>query len=146
MLITKEVTVTVEGNSASLNEKIYLYQNDKNIDILFTIVDPKFKFNENNGNILTESSASYSTIKVLKPNGEKFISDKLPIQNNKIILTITEGFIDQIEEIGQHKLQIQLWDSSNGRVTIPPIEFTVLSPIFEDDNIVSVKCSREEVE
>lgn len=129
-LIEKEVTVTIEGRNASLSESIYLYQGDKNIDILFTITDAKFKFNEYSGNILVESTAKYATVKVLKPNGDTFTSNKLVITDNKVVLTIDQMFIDEITEIGTHIVQIQLWDTDNGRVTIPPIQFEVLTPIF----------------
>lgn len=129
-LIEKEVTMTIEGRNASLSENIYLYQGDKNIDILFTITDAKFKFNEYSGNILVESTAKYATVKVLKPNGDTFTSDKLSILDNKVILTINQQFIDEITEIGTHLVQIQLWDTENGRVTLPPVNFEVLEPIF----------------
>jgi hypothetical protein len=129
-LIEKEVTVTIDGRNASLSESIYLYQGDKNIDILFTITDAKFKFNEYSGNILVESTAKYATVKVLKPNGDTFTSNKLAITDNKVVLTIDQMFIDEITEIGTHIVQIQLWDTDNGRVTIPPIQFEVLTPIF----------------
>ena len=129
-LIEKEVTMTIEGRNASLSENIYLYQGDKNIDILFTITDAKFKFNEYSGNILVESTAKYATVKVLKPNGDTFTSDKLSISDNKVILTINQQFIDEITEIGTHLVQIQLWDTENGRVTLPPVNFEVLEPIF----------------
>lgn len=142
-LIQKNVEISVNGNSASLNEQIYLYKNDRNIDIIFTIVDDRFKFNEYSGNILVDSTAKFATIKVLKPNGQKFTSEKFAIEDNKVTLTITEDFIDQIEEVGVHQLQIQLWDSENGRVTIPPVSFTVITPIFDDDEeMVTVSCKR----
>ena len=129
-LIQKEVIMTIEGRTASLSESIYLYKGDRNIDILFTITDAKFKFNENNGNILVESSAKYATVKVLKPNGMTFESNKLSIADNKVVLEITQDFIDEITEIGTHLVQIQLWDTENGRVTLPPVNFEVLEPIF----------------
>ena len=129
-LIQKEVIITIEGRTASLSESIYLYKGDRNIDILFTITDAKFKFNENNGNILVESSAKYATVKVLKPNGITFESNKLSIVDNKVVLEITQDFIDEITEIGTHLVQIQLWDNGNGRVTLPPVNFEVLAPIF----------------
>lgn len=143
-LIKKEVTVTINNDKASLDEEIYLYQNDRNIDIYITIKDVKYSFED----VLTRSSASFSRIKVLKPNGDKFITDKLPITDNKILLTITKAFTDQIEEIGVHKFQIQLFDSQQGRLTVPPLHFTVLAPLFEDDdkddNIVTISCERED--
>ena len=61
-LIEKEVTMTIEGSTASLSESIYLYRGDRNVDILFTITDAKFKFNEYSGNILVESTAKYATV------------------------------------------------------------------------------------
>ncbi len=133
MLIEKNITLTIDGRTASLSENIYIYKNDRNIDFVFTISDAKFKFNEYSGNILVESTAKFATIKVLKPNGERFTGERLPIIDNKVILTITQEFTDEIEEIGVHKLQIQLWDMDNGRVTLPPVNFEVLEPLFDDE-------------
>jgi hypothetical protein len=129
-LIEKEVTMTIEGSTASLSESIYLYRGDRNVDILFTITDAKFKFNEYSGNILVESTAKYATVNVLKPNGTTFSSERLAIIDNKVVLTIDQQFIDEITEVGTHLVQIQLWDTDNGRVTLPPINFEVLEPIF----------------
>lgn len=129
-LIEKEVTMTIEGRTASLSESIYLYRGDRNVDILFTITDAKFKFNEYSGNILVESTAKYATVNVLKPNGTTFSSERLAIIDNKVVLTINQQFIDEVTEVGTHLVQIQLWDTDNGRVTLPPINFEVLEPIF----------------
>ena len=129
-LIEKEVTMTIEGSTATLSESIYLYRGDRNVDILFTIADAKFKFNEYSGNILVESTAKYATVNVLKPNGTTFSSEKLAIIDNKVVLTINQQFIDEVTEVGTHLVQIQLWDTDNGRVTLPPVNFEVLEPIF----------------
>ena len=148
-LIRKDLTITIDGNKASVDEPLYMYQGDRNIDIYFTIIDSKFKFSETNSNILVDSTAKYSTIKVLKPNGEKIRTDKKAIEDNKIIFTINQEFADEAVEIGIYKLQIQLWsiDATNqGRVTIPPIEFEVLEPIFEDNDasIATISCLRDD--
>ena len=148
-LIRKNLTITIDGNKASVDEPLYMYQGDKNIDIYFTIIDSKFKFSETNSNILVDSTAKYSTIKVLKPNGEKIKTDKKAIEDNKIVFTINQEFADEATEIGKYKLQIQLWSinaDNQGRVTIPPIEFEVLEPIFEDDdrNVATVSCLRDD--
>lgn len=129
-LIEKEVIMTIEGSTATLSESIYLYRGDRNVDILFTITDAKFKFNEYSGNILVESTAKYATVNVLKPNGTTFSSERLAIIDNKVVLTINQQFIDEVTEVGTHLVQIQLWDTDNGRVTLPPINFEVLEPIF----------------
>lgn len=148
-LIRKDLTITIDGNKASVDEPLYMYQGDRNIDIYFTIIDSKFRFSETNSNILADSTAKYSTIKVLKPNGEKIKTDKKAIEDNKIVFTINQEFADEATEIGKYKLQIQLWsiDANNqGRVTIPPIEFEVLEPIFEDNdrNVATVSCLRDD--
>ena len=148
-LIRKDLTITIDGNKASVDEPLYMYQGDRNIDIYFTIIDSKFRFSETNSNILADSTAKYSTIKVLKPNGEKIRTDKKAIEDNKIVFTINQEFADEAVEIGIYKLQIQLWsiDATNqGRVTIPPIEFEVLEPIFEDNDasIATISCLRDD--
>ena len=148
-LIRKDLTITIDGNKASVDEPLYMYQGDRNIDIYFTIIDSKFRFSETNSNILADSTAKYSTIKVLKPNGEKIKTDKKAIEDNKIVFTINQEFADEATEIGKYKLQIQLWSinaDNQGRVTIPPIEFEVLEPIFEDDdrNVATVSCLRDD--
>ena len=143
-LIKKELTITIDGNTARLNEQLYIYQRDRNIDIYFTIIDSKFQFlGEDNGNILTESTAKYATLRVLKPDNTKFISEKFEIIDKQIIFSITDDFSDQVEEIGIYKLQISLYDTKQGKVTIPPIEFTVLEPIFDDEEeVTTVSCRK----
>ena len=39
MLIRRNVRIIVEGCTATLDENFYLYKNDKNVDILFELVN-----------------------------------------------------------------------------------------------------------
>ena len=137
--IKRDLHITVKDNISILNESLYLFQNDKNIDLYFTIHDVKFDFltaTQSSENTVKVTNAKYSTIRVLKPNGTKIISDnKLPIEDNKVMFTITEDFIDNLDEVGKYKLQISLYDDQNGKITIPHIEFEVLEPIFPEDFI-----------
>ena len=75
-------------------------------------------------------------------------TNKKAIEDNKIIFTINQEFADEATEIGKYKLQIQLWsiDANNqGRVTIPPIEFEVLKPIFGDnESVATISCLRDD--
>ena len=136
-LIKRELTITVKDKTSVLDEKLYLFQNDRNIDLYFTIMNFKFDFltaSQSIENIVEKTNARYSTVKVLKPNGEKFINnEKSPIENNKVLFTITREFIDEVQEIGVYKLQISLYDDQQGKITIPYIEFEVLEPIFQED-------------
>lgn len=137
--IKRDLHITVKDNISVLNESLYLFQNDRNIDLYFTISNVKFDFlmvTQSSENMVEVTNAKYSTIRVLKPNGTKIISDsKLPIEDNKVMFTITEDFIDNLDEIGKYKLQISLYDDQNGKITIPHIEFDVLQPIFPEDFI-----------
>ena len=141
--IRRDCTITVKDNISVLDNNIYLFQNDRNIDIYFTIVNFKFDFftsTQTSEDIVEKSNASYATIRVLKPNGEKFVSDaKIPITSDKkVLFTITEDFIDEVYEVGKYKLQISLYDDQYGKITIPYIEFEVLAPIFEDDFVENI--------
>ena len=135
--IKRDLHITVKDNISTLDEKLYLFQNDKNIDLYFTIENFKFNFlmaSQSTENMVVETNAKYSTIKVLKPNGAKIVSDsKLPIEDNRVLFTITEDFIDALDEIGKYKLQISLYDDQDGKITIPHVEFDVLQPIFPED-------------
>ena len=86
---------------------------------------------------------------VHQQKGEKIKTNKKEIEDNQIIFTINQEFADEAVEIGKYKLQIQLWSinaDNQGRVTIPPIEFEVLEPIFEDndESVATVSCLRDD--
>lgn len=152
--ITKNIVVTINGTTVQLDEPLYLYQRDKNIDVYFLIRNFKYDFakgTQEEVNIVEKTNASYATIRVLKPeiyatkigedgnplgeDGRKFVSDEpIPVVDGKVLFTVTENFIDEVEEIGNYQLQISLWDENRGgKITIPPIPFEVLKPIFPDE-------------
>ena len=157
-LIKRPLIITINGNKASLNEVMYFYEGDKNIDFEFTISDIKYKFNHNSGNILVDSNASFAVVKVLKPNGDKFMTEQLPIDDNVVILPITEEFADTCDECGTYIMQIHLYSDESedstgkriqGRITVPPVSFEVYNPIFHDNktncgdsDILTVSCRR----
>ena len=121
-MITKNVTITVKDDKASLNDKIILYQNDKGIDILFTISGFNYKFKADN----LSGVAVDGTL--LKPNGTVISVNNLSVSGtNKIKFTIDATMTDELTEIGTHTLQISLYDDATktNRVTMPPITFEV---------------------
>lgn len=137
--IKKEVTIIVNGNKASLSEPIYLYPRDRYIDILFTIKDAGYQFNIG-GNY--GDNAEYARIKYIRKDrtSEGVVSrEKLEVIDSKVKLSINDDFMckevnGQHIEItpGEYLLQILLYDGASGRITIPPVEFTILEPIFND--------------
>lgn len=150
-LIKKHINLTVDGDKSYIDQPIFLFQNDKNIDLIFTIKNLKFDFVRNiqkEEDLIESIGATYFRVKVLKPDKDdvdkEYTTDLFKIKDNKIIFNIDDTFIfDKKDEdgnlpslendkIGIYKLQIQLYDEANGRITIPEIEFVVLDPIFFD--------------
>lgn len=150
-LIKKYINLTVDGDKSYIDQPIFLFQNDKNIDLIFTIKNLKFDFVRNiqkEEDLVESIGATYFRVKVLKPDkddiNKEYTTDLFKIKENKVIFNIDDTFIfDEKDEngnlpslendkIGIYKLQIQLYDDANGRITIPEIEFVVLDPIFFD--------------
>ncbi len=155
MLIRKYVKITIKENKSILDDNFYFYQNDRNVDIFFGLVNFKFDFIKNQiseENVIQKTNATFSSLRIIKPNGEKLIVTRCPIENNYIKFSVTPDFIDELDEIGIHQLQITLYDEFEGRISIPPINFEVLEPLFDDfgyyeegqadlDNIDIIHCS-----
>lgn len=150
-LIKKYINLTVDGDKSYVDQPIFLFQNDKNIDLIFTIKNLKFDFVRNvqkEEDLIESIGATYFRVKVLKPDKDdvdkEYTTDLFKIKDNKIIFNIDDTFIfdkkdedgnlpsSENDKIGIYKLQIQLYDNANGRITIPEIEFVVLDPIFFD--------------
>ena len=150
-LIKKHINLTVDGDKSYIDQPIFLFQNDKNIDLIFTIKNLKFDFVRNiqkEEDLIESIGATYFRVKVLKPDKDdvdkEYTTDLFKIKDNKIIFNIDDTFIfdkkdedgnlpsSENDKIGIYKLQIQLYDNANGRITIPEIEFVVLDPIFFD--------------
>lgn len=150
-LIKKHINLTVDGDKSYIDQPIFLFQNDKNIDLIFTIKNLKFDFVRNiqkEEDLIESIGATYFRVKVLKPDKDdvdkEYTTDLFKIKDNKVIFNIDDTFIfDKKDEdgnlpslendkIGIYKLQIQLYDEADGRITIPEIEFVVLDPIFFD--------------
>ena len=151
-LIRKYINLTVKEDTAILDQPIYLFQNDRNIDLVFTIKNLRYDIVRNiveEENVVESSGATYFRVKILKPDQDdkdkEFTSDLYFVNGeNQVVFNINDTFIfdeknedgslpsEENDKIGIYKLQIQLYDSGLGRITIPEVEFAVLSPIFYD--------------
>ena len=121
-MITKNVTIKVVDDKATLSDKIILYQHDKGIEILFTVSGFNYKFKKDNYTGVVVDG------RIQKPSGTVISVDNMDISGtNKIKFIIDETMTDELEEIGSHKLQIHLYDdeTKTNRVTIPPITFEI---------------------
>lgn len=134
MAIFYNYTITVNGNKASMDKNIYLYRKNKNVDYYFEIKNTCFKF-EDEINYIISYNAKYARFRVIKPDGTKFFTEKREVENGYAKFSVTEDLIDERAEVGTYVFQIDLYDGSNGFITIPPIynQFHVLEPLFDED-------------
>lgn len=134
MAIFYNYTITVNGNKASMDKNIYLYRKNKNVDYYFEIKNACFKF-EDEINYIISYNAKYARFRVVKPDGTKFFTEKREVENGYAKFSVTEDLIDERAEVGTYVFQIDLYDGSNGFITIPPIynQFHVLEPLFDED-------------
>ncbi len=121
-MITKNVTLTVKDDKATLSDKIILYQGDKGVEIYFTLSGFNYKFKTN------DLTGVYVDGKLMKPSGEVISVSNMSVSSgNKIKFIVDSTMTDESGEVGVHTLQICLYDDSTktNHVTIPPITFTI---------------------
>ena len=123
MSISRNLVVTIKDDVATLNERIFIYENDKGIDLFFELKEDKYKFE--NHNLLKNVNEGIGTVTIINPLGVELPQFKSEIIDGKIKFTITSDLTDEITEVGVYKLQFHIGDAKCCEYTIPPIEFTV---------------------
>ena len=135
MAIVKDLTIKVKGNKANISNPIFLYLGDGAITLLIKILESNFIIGttDNDLNIVEQANTAYARVCILKPNNELVYSNKCKIIEGKIKFEISKEFIDELAEVGEHLLQIHLYDAEEGgnRHTIPPIGITILKPLCD---------------
>lgn len=135
MAIVKDLTITVKKNVSTLSEDVYLYLGDGGVTLLITVLENHSRFGSfrsNTSNVVEESETQWASVCILKSNNEVVFSDKCQIYDGKIRFEINKEFIDEISEVGEHLLQIHLYDGedeNSNRLTIPPVSLNILKPI-----------------
>lgn len=123
-MIYTDRTVRISKDIAKINESIVLYRGDRDVEIIFTIVDSKYKFKsaQNSANVIESTQASYGQLAILNPNGENIISEVTKCQDGMVIFKITGDMIDEIDEVGLYSFHIRLYnEDQTSRITLPPI-------------------------
>lgn len=133
--ISKECTITVNDNVASLDKDVYLFKNDRNIDVFFNIVNSDFKYSKSDdNNVVMSSQASFAQIKFKKDS----IEIPFPVQateDGKVKLTISKELTDEDTELGDYSIQIRLFDyTKSSYVTLPAVIncIHIQAPLFDD--------------
>lgn len=136
-MIYKKCVMTIDKNKATLDEDIYLYRLDKNIELYFTIVNNKYRFNKSDmNNIILITNASFFQVRLYKNAEIKYTFAIQPTDGGQAILTITDDLIDDPIEVGDYDFQISLLDEEKTSMISMPIvskQLHVCEPLVSDD-------------
>lgn len=124
-MIYTERTIRISKDKAKINAAVVLYRGDRDVEIIFTIVNSSYKFKsaQNSANVIESTQASYGQLAILNPNGENIISEITKCQDGMVIFKITKDMIDEINEVGLYSFHIRLYnEDQTSRITLPPIK------------------------
>ena len=131
-------SITVKENTASLDSPVYLYRGDGDIIIMLNIMEAvkTTRFGKlANENVITDD-IMYGTACIYKPNGEMAFVAKGVIVDHQFHLMLAKEMMDEMVEIGEHKVQIHLFDDADNRLTIPEVGQLIISePLCENFHI-----------
>lgn len=127
-MIKRNVTVKLQGSRAVVDSPIYLYQYDKNICLVITLLNNRYEYDK-------DTKLSFTLV---KPNGATVESSLSAIIQGKYYITLTEQMLDGAEEIGQNLIQIRQ-HSDKGVVSLPPFAIHVLKSYVQPTSVDGVE-------
>ena len=139
-------TITVKDGNSIIDEPVVLYRGDKEIELVFGVLQQSFKFGKSE-NLIKTSKASHGQLIIEKLDGSFIFSSISECENGKIKFVMTEFMIDELSEVGIYNIQIRLYDDTiHSRISIPPIKnaievrepLTVANPAVADQGIVDL--------
>lgn len=121
-MIYTERTVRITNGVASIDSPILLYRGDRQVEILFKIIDNKFKFSSEKGNYIKNVEASFGQLAIDCPDGSDVFTEVSPCIDGAVTFTITGEMIDELYEVGFYSFHIRLFNNDqSSRITVPPI-------------------------
>ena len=139
-MIYKQCIMTIAKNGATLDEDIYLYRLDKNIELHFMIVNKRYKFDKSDlNNIIAQTEAAYFQIRLYKNAEIQYTFEIQPTDGGKAILCITDSLIDDPIEVGDYDFQISLLDADRTSMISMPIVYKqlhVCEPLVGNDAVL----------
>lgn len=121
-MIFTERTVKIKNGVASIDAPIILYRGDRQVEILFKIIDSKYKFSSEQGNYIKNVEASFGQLAIDCPDGSDVFTEVTPCIDGAVTFTITGEMIDELYEVGFYSFHIRLFNNDqSSRITIPPI-------------------------
>lgn len=139
-MIYKKCIMTINKNNATLDEDIYLFRLDKNIELHFSIVNNRYKFDKSDlNNIIAQTNAAYFQIRLYKSDEIKYTFAIQPTQDGVAVLTITDDLINDPIELGEYDFQISLLDADKTSMISMPIvtkQLHVCEPLVDNQAIM----------
>ena len=121
-MIYTERKVNIKNDVATIDNPIVLFRGDREIEILFTVIDHRFRFSNTQGNVINETEASYGQLAVALPDGTDLFTEIANTNNGTVTFTITGEMIDEIHEVGFYSFHIRLYnEDKTSRITLPPV-------------------------
>lgn len=135
-MIYKKCIMTINKNNATLDEDIYLFRLDKNIELHFSIVNNRYKFDKSDlNNIIAQTNAAYFQIRLYRSDEIKYTFAIQPTQDGVAVLTITDDLINDPIELGEYDFQISLLDADKTSMISMPIvkqQLHICEPLVSD--------------
>ena len=125
MAISKNLEIKINNDTAEFNEKFYVYQNDRGIDLYIKISIPKLQIGSRSVSMLSELEEAKASVTILKPNGDVLGRQDLEIIDDAVKFVIDKELTNDLDEVGIYKMQFHLYDGEDNRITIPPVTFEV---------------------
>lgn len=127
-MIYIERTITINKNTATIEEPIALYKGDRNVELQFIIKNSPLKYKSG-------LTATYGQLVIDRPEAEPIFSTCEKLSNGKVIFCITSEMIDELVELGDYSFQIRLYGGDGiSRATLPVIDsgIVIKRPICDD--------------
>lgn len=123
----KEYSIIINKQKSILNRQLSIFQHDKGVDIYFKLMDTDY----------LDLSSNYllSDIVLVSPLKKQIKSDIVPIIDNKILFTINNEIMNQIDEIGDYHVHIRIYDDKGGRIKLPHFIMSVEECEVDDDDL-----------
>lgn len=132
-MIIRPLTLTINNDKATLNEKVTLFLGDGGICLEIQLKSVKFGFN---GQEMLHNEdlgfADHCKAYVKRPDGYVFTIPTVLIEDNKVHVYVEKTWTDEeVCDLGTHTIQLVLFSSDNSRITLPPFTITVAEPIYD---------------
>ena len=141
-MIFKEYTVTIKKNVATINEPVYLYKYDKDVELRFNVGRANYKYTKSDDdNLVVQTGASYCQVRFMNEESQiKHTFDVCPTVDGQAVLLIKGELIDEEAELGTYDFQIRLLDENrNSIASLPPVKgaIHIEKPLFDQDDTVN---------